>query len=75
MILIIVFLIYLNIFLNSPPFLSRVMNSDLASWGSGLHLLWKKLGRKISIAVNNHQEKYSQLYVRSGVIVPGGRFR
>ena len=63
------------IFFHSPAFLQRVQSSDLATWGSNLHLLWKGLGKKISISVRDHPEKYSQLYVPNPVIVPGGRFR
>ncbi|XP_066941045.1 uncharacterized protein [Macrobrachium rosenbergii] len=58
-----------------PEFLDGVVDPQLENWGRHLHELWKSLGRKISAVVQEEPEKYSQIFVKHPVIVPGGRFR
>uniref|UniRef100_A0A2P2HXY8 Trehalase n=1 Tax=Hirondellea gigas TaxID=1518452 RepID=A0A2P2HXY8_9CRUS len=59
----------------NPAFLSNISDPIYRAWAEDLHEIWKDLGRKISIAVKEEPDRFSQLYVDNPVVVPGGRFR
>ncbi|XP_078538346.1 trehalase [Lissotriton helveticus] len=59
---------------SDPKILSKISDENLRSWAAKLHLLWKRLGRKIKEEVKTNPELHSQIYVPNPVVVPGGRF-
>ncbi|XP_054459287.1 trehalase isoform X1 [Anoplopoma fimbria] len=60
---------------DKPKFLGRIADQELHNWAEKIHILWKSLGRKISVDVKDHPELYSQIYTPYPIVVPGGRFR
>ncbi|NP_001075759.1 trehalase precursor [Oryctolagus cuniculus] len=58
----------------SPQFLQKISDPKLRAWAEQLHLLWKKLGKKIKPEVLSQPERFSLIYSQHPFIVPGGRF-
>lgn len=58
-----------------PPKLATILDPQLREWAYKLNGIWKTLCRKIDPAIEQHNSRYSLLYVPHHFIVPGGRFR
>ncbi|GAB0092045.1 Trehalase [Sergentomyia squamirostris] len=58
-----------------PKFLENIQDAKLREFGTELHGLWLKLGRKMTNEVQEQPDKFSIIHVPNPVIVPGGRFR
>nr|UOO00976.1 soluble trehalase 2 [Sitodiplosis mosellana] len=59
----------------SPKYMSKIKDANFRDFANELNKLWKILGRKMKEDVANNPDLYSIIYVKNGVIVPGGRFR
>jgi len=58
-----------------PSFVGKIEWKEYREWGLEIHKLWELLGRKVKDVVKMSPQRHSFLPRRSGMIVPGGRFR
>lgn len=61
--------------LPDPPFLDLIANSTWRSFASELNSIWPDLYREVSPEVFQQPQRFSLLRRRSGLVLPGGRFR
>jgi len=57
-----------------PPKLQQIQDKNYRKFAHDLNSIWKILGRRTISDVKQNTEKYSQIYLPEGFIVPGGRF-
>ncbi|CAI5452087.1 unnamed protein product [Caenorhabditis angaria] len=58
-----------------PEKLATIKDPQLREWAYKLNGIWKQLCRKIDPSIEQHNSRYSLLYVPHHFIIPGGRFR
>ncbi|XP_022159968.1 trehalase-like [Myzus persicae] len=62
-------------FTDKPLILDRIKDKTYKYWARRLNDLWMTLARKIKDDVKIHPDKYSQVWVPNGFIIPGGIFK